>query len=290
MVSCLFSGVCRYTSSWAVNGLAFVSTLILVLVAMGLEQTSVNQSRKEQARDLLELWEGYGSPQPSAGALQPHRVLPGDSDPRAMLLLSQAGLEPRWVTLPPADPGDPELLGAWVRSSHEQGVLAVLVEARTFTQVFVARAPVYALAVFVLMLAVLFGSQLLIGFVTRHQAQLRRMAHYDGLTGLPNRTLAYLRLEHALERIQRRGGSLAVLFIDLDRFKTINDSHGHQFGDSVLVAVAERLGRRCRQEDTLARLGGDEFLLILRAVAGLRPGRAGGPPVARAAGAAAAGG
>ncbi|MFZ2290477.1 MAG: EAL domain-containing protein [Halopseudomonas yangmingensis] len=248
---------------WAVNGLAFISTLLLVLVAMAVEQNSVNQSRQEQALNLLELWDGYGISTHLKGPLRPQLLLPGDADPMALLLLSRVTDEPRWVPLPSAGDGEPKMLGAWVRSTYEQGVLVVAVQAKRFGEVFAERAPLYAIAVFVLMLGVLFGSQLLIRFVSGHQAQLRRMAHYDSLTGLPNRTLANLRLEHALDRVRRRGGSLAVLFIDLDRFKTINDSHGHLFGDSVLVAVAARLAGRCRDEDTLARLGGDEFLMVL---------------------------
>ncbi|EEG06906.1 sensor domain-containing protein [Pseudogulbenkiania ferrooxidans] len=95
------------------------------------------------------------------------------------------------------------------------------------------------------------------------QEQLERLAHYDPLTGLPNRHLALARLEHALERARRHAFPLAVMFIDLDRFKTINDSLGHQAGDELLVAIAQRLHQRLRQEDTLARLGGDEFLVVI---------------------------
>lgn len=259
----LFRRLPLYFKFWAVNGLAFVSTLILVLVAMAVEQSSVNHSRQEQALSLLELWDGYDMPAHVSGPMQPRLVSPGDSDPVSMLLISRANAEPLWVSLPPPESGEPKMLGAWIRSTHEQGVLAVAVQAKRFAEVFTERAPLYAVAVFALMLGVLFGSQLLIRFVSGHQAQLRRMAHFDSLTGLPNRTLAYLRLEHALERVRRRGGSLAILFIDLDRFKTINDSHGHLFGDTVLVAVAARLAARCREEDTLARLGGDEFLMVL---------------------------
>ena len=144
----------------------------------------------------------------------------------------------------------------------------MLVFGKSFNQIFIDRAPVYALAVLLLMTGVLLGSQLLIRFVDNHQRQLQALAHHDVLTGLPNRLLALDRLSHAMERIVRRGGHLAVLFIDLDRFKTLNDGHGHAFGDMVLRAVAARLRTRSREEDTLARLGGDEFLLVLEQLPG----------------------
>jgi diguanylate cyclase (GGDEF)-like protein/PAS domain S-box-containing protein len=98
----------------------------------------------------------------------------------------------------------------------------------------------------------------------RHsEEQLARLAHYDPLTDLPNRLLLQSRLEHAIDRAGRHGQRLAVLFIDLDHFKTINDSLSHLVGDRLLVGVADRLRQRIRSEDTLGRFGGDEFLLIL---------------------------
>ena len=97
----------------------------------------------------------------------------------------------------------------------------------------------------------------------RSEAELERLAHYDPLTGLPNRVLARLRLEHAIDQAQRYEYRIGVLFIDLDRFKNINDSFGHPVGDQLLSRIALRLKSRVRAEDTLARLGGDEFLLIL---------------------------
>lgn len=95
------------------------------------------------------------------------------------------------------------------------------------------------------------------------EEKLRRLAHYDPLTGLPNRLLIQSRLEHALEIAQRSRTRVAVLFIDLDNFKTVNDGLGHAAGDELLAAVASRLRRRLRREDTLGRLGGDEFVLLL---------------------------
>jgi len=88
-------------------------------------------------------------------------------------------------------------------------------------------------------------------------------AHHDGLTDLPNRVLFNDRLEHGIEVAKRHSMKLALFFIDIDYFKQINDSLGHQVGDKVLIAVAERLKAKIRNEDTLARLGGDEFTIIM---------------------------
>jgi len=96
----------------------------------------------------------------------------------------------------------------------------------------------------------------------RYQEELERQANYDTLTGLPNRHLLNDRLKQAVSS-QRHVRSVAVVFIDLDHFKVINDSLGHNFGDDVLRHVAERLLAAVRDGDTVARLGGDEFVLIL---------------------------
>src|SRR5690606_12389486 len=91
---------------------------------------------------------------------------------------------------------------------------------------------------------------------------LFRQAHYDGLTGLPNRLLLSNRLGDAISEASRHNTRFAVLFMDLDDFRSVNDSMDHTLGDELLVAVARRLSLRVRAEDTLARLGGDEFALL----------------------------
>ena len=95
------------------------------------------------------------------------------------------------------------------------------------------------------------------------QQRIEQLAYTDLLTGLPNRLMMTQRVDFALRMAERDGGSFAVLFVDLDRFKNINDSLGHLFGDRVLVEVARRIQGCLRQVDTLCRLGGDEFLLLL---------------------------
>ena len=92
---------------------------------------------------------------------------------------------------------------------------------------------------------------------------LHHQAHHDALTGLPNRLLFNDRLKQLIKQAQRQSSQLAVLFIDLDHFKGINDSMGHEIGDKLLIEVSSRLKSVIRQTDTLARLGGDEFTVIL---------------------------
>jgi diguanylate cyclase (GGDEF)-like protein/PAS domain S-box-containing protein len=100
----------------------------------------------------------------------------------------------------------------------------------------------------------------------RAEAQVYQLAHYDSLTGLPNRALLRDRLGQAMHDAKRRNAKLAVMYLDLDRFKTVNDSLGHETGDKLLKAVATRLREGMRDSDTISRQGGDEFLLILRDV------------------------
>jgi diguanylate cyclase (GGDEF)-like protein/PAS domain S-box-containing protein len=104
----------------------------------------------------------------------------------------------------------------------------------------------------------------------RVEQELRYLANYDTLTGLPNRTLLGERLGHAILRARRGGRRVAVLFLDLDRFKHVNDSLGHATGDRMLKVVGARLRQTAREEDTVARLGGDEFTVVLEGVAGVR--------------------
>jgi diguanylate cyclase (GGDEF)-like protein len=104
----------------------------------------------------------------------------------------------------------------------------------------------------------------------RVEDQLRDLTHqafHDPLTGLSNRALLLDRLKHTLTSAKRRGHSVAVIFLDLDDFKLVNDTLGHQVADRLLVAVAERLRAQTRDEDTLARMGGDEFTVLLADVA-----------------------
>lgn len=102
----------------------------------------------------------------------------------------------------------------------------------------------------------------------RHLAQerIRHLAYYDSLTNLPNRTLFHDRLSHALDMAARKKDEIAVFLIDLDRFKYINDSLGHDIGDLFLISVAKNLKKATRTADTMARLGGDEFALVIEGV------------------------
>ncbi|MGF1609809.1 MAG: EAL domain-containing protein [Kiloniellales bacterium] len=102
------------------------------------------------------------------------------------------------------------------------------------------------------------------------QALLEHQALHDALTGLPNRTLLHDRLEHAIRSAKRTQQSLALLLLDLDRFKTINDTLGHPVGDRLLRDVASRLAAQLRESDTIARIGGDEFAVLLPAGGGLQ--------------------
>jgi diguanylate cyclase (GGDEF)-like protein/PAS domain S-box-containing protein len=101
----------------------------------------------------------------------------------------------------------------------------------------------------------------------RTEQELRYLANYDALTGLPNRTLLSERIGHAIIRARRGGRKVAVLFLDLDRFKHVNDSMGHAAGDRMLKAAGGRLRQVVREGDSVARLGGDEFTVVLEEIA-----------------------
>src|SRR5205085_2578894 len=95
------------------------------------------------------------------------------------------------------------------------------------------------------------------------EKRARRLAHHDVVTGLPNRILFNDRLKHALAQAERHGWRVVIMFIDLDKFKTINDKHGHAVGDDVLHAIGQRLQAAVRAGDTVSRRSGDEFLYLM---------------------------
>jgi diguanylate cyclase (GGDEF)-like protein/PAS domain S-box-containing protein len=95
------------------------------------------------------------------------------------------------------------------------------------------------------------------------ETEVRQLAYFDALTGLPNRRMLNDRLGLAMAASQRRALHGALMFLDLDNFKSLNDTHGHGVGDLLLIEVAQRLGRCVRKTDTIARLGGDEFVVML---------------------------
>ncbi|MFB1489174.1 MULTISPECIES: PAS domain S-box protein [unclassified Thiocapsa] len=104
--------------------------------------------------------------------------------------------------------------------------------------------------------------------IKEHQDRLDYLAHHDPLTGLPNRLLFDSRLSQSIRHATRAGSTLAVVFVDLDRFKHINDSMGHAAGDALLIQIAERLLHAIRAVDTLARISGDEFVILLEDIGG----------------------
>ena len=111
------------------------------------------------------------------------------------------------------------------------------------------------------------GAVLILTDVTERveaEGRIREIAFYDTLTGLPNRFLLQDRIQQAIALAGRNGSKAAIMFLDLDRFKEINDLHGHDAGDEVLRQVAQRISRFLRKNDTLARLGGDEFVVVLQ--------------------------
>ena len=113
------------------------------------------------------------------------------------------------------------------------------------------------------------------------EAQLAHLALHDPLTGLPNRRGLAEAIERAIARAQRSARPLAILALDLDGFKAINDRHGHPAGDTALIEIAARLRRAIRRSDLVARLGGDEFAVIAGEAQRLGPGAAPGAPARR---------
>ena len=109
-----------------------------------------------------------------------------------------------------------------------------------------------------------------ISLLKQHEQHLQHIAHHDDLTGLPNRLLLTDRLSHAIAQARRNDQMLAILYLDIDGFKPINDNHGHELGDRVLVEIAQRFLQSLRASDTVARIGGDEFVILLAGVSDMR--------------------
>ncbi|MDI1245564.1 MAG: EAL domain-containing protein, partial [Rhodoferax sp.] len=99
--------------------------------------------------------------------------------------------------------------------------------------------------------------------IKAHQSQLEHIAHFDALTNLPNRVLLADRLQQAMAQVKRRGQQLAVIYLDLDGFKNINDRHSHDVGDQLLITLSDTMKNTLREGDTMARMGGDEFVAVL---------------------------
>jgi diguanylate cyclase (GGDEF)-like protein/PAS domain S-box-containing protein len=158
---------------------------------------------------------------------------------KAVLMSEETSVLEEWVTYPD---GEKRLLSAlktpFYNQNHE--VIGILGVGRDITELKQAEEE-----------------------LRRNQLSLHHLAHHDPLTGLPNRLLLIDRLQQSIAKAKRAKQALAVLFIDLDNFKEINDSLGHTVGDQLLMAMAHRMHQNLRDEDTAARLGGDEFTVIL---------------------------
>jgi diguanylate cyclase (GGDEF)-like protein len=123
--------------------------------------------------------------------------------------------------------------------------------------------PVVAVGAFVLVVGIAVRQWITILELRDRERLISHMAYHDSLTGLPNRALLKDRADQAIAFSRRQRTGLALLSVDLDRFKQVNDTYGHQFGDRFLKAVAGALTKTLRETDTVARVGGDEFIVIL---------------------------
>lgn len=142
------------------------------------------------------------------------------------------------------------------------GTVGVLKVVSTKTNAFTTR-DVQTLTLMAGLLGSALGQQIEIDASKKEKEKLKHQAEYDSLTGLPNRTLFNDRLAHALHHSARYKSLLALMYMDLDRFKAVNDTYGHDAGDILLRSFALRVGAFVRTSDTFARLGGDEFVIIL---------------------------
>jgi diguanylate cyclase (GGDEF)-like protein len=177
------------------------------------------------------------------------------------LRLEDMSRDPRSIGFPPNHPSMKSLLA--VPISHQDRIygriyLSDKVNAQPFTESDEELAMSFAHS-----LALVLENAKKIEEVQRAQQNLDHLAHFDSLTDLPNRTLLRDRMQQAITHAQRTGGSIGLLFLDLDNFKVINDTLGHSQGDMLLKSVARQISGSVRMSDTVARLGGDEFIVML---------------------------
>ena len=166
------------------------------------------------------------------------------------------------------------LAGLWARARGDCWALAGLAALAPMLLMIVAdacraawlleyRVEVLQLSVTWLLMMAAYALNLRLGRLRQQRDEMRQLAETDGLTGLPNRRAGLQQLAHHLERLPRESGPLVIGFLDIDLFKDINDRHGHDVGDQVLVAVARALRAAVRSQDEVVRMGGEEFLLLM---------------------------
>jgi|GEM_PF-6092022 len=203
--------------------------------------------------------------------------LPDDGTARALVAEALAQRDVRAAVRPVHAPGWPAHVGEAVvpiaRDGRLAGLLRVAVDlsdkVAAYRRTFIWSSIVVA-ALFLLAAAVpAFFLWRRLEALEAAAAEVRHLAFHDPLTDLPNRLLFQDRLAQAIARVRRESGRGALLMLDLDDFKTVNDAHGHAAGDELLRAVARRLARAVRATDTVARLGGDEFALVVAPLASL---------------------